>query len=204
MSRTEYNPQNKDFTERAHDKARKQVYPHLFPDAINLSYINVDRGKSKVHNVLDRQLGIDLKIEATTPLFDDQPIPIYVQERFREPQYREFQDLTVTKYNNASERVSEVSKIAAQWIVYGYYESTLDEIQEAICVNVPILARELIEGGVDIAEEQNEKEQDFIGIPFKKLDELGALVLHINRIESTQHPIKVDNRQKITAYLSGD
>lgn len=203
MSKTRFDEQRKLKTERAHDAAETQVYPHLFKEDVTIRFTPTDRQENKIHEVMDGQLGIDLKIEVDASLVD-QPIPLYVQERFRDPDYRSYQDLTITKYNNASDRVSEVSKIAAHWIVYGYYESTLHEIQEAICVNVPILARRLIGGDVDIDEKENDKDQDFIGVPFNTLDEIGALVCHLNRTESVKHPITIDNRETITAYPPND
>lgn len=201
MSKTRFDPDRKAETERAHDAAVNQVYPHLFREDVDIKHTPTDRQDSKVHEVMDGQLAIDLKLEVEAPLLE-QRVPLYVQERFRDPQYRTFQDLTVTKYNNASQNVSEVSKIAAQWIVYGYYEDTLHEIQEAVCVNVPILSRRLISGDVNVDENENDKRQDFIGIGFGQLDELGALVCHIDRTESAQHPVKVDNRESITAYAT--
>jgi hypothetical protein len=201
MSRTRFDKDKKRTTERAHDAAVDHVYPHLFRKGVDMEFTPTDRRDSKVHEVMDGQLAIDLKIEVEAPLLE-QKVPLYVQERFRDPQYRSFQDLTVTKYNNASQRVSEVSKIAAQWIVYGYYEDSLDEVQEAVCVNVPILSRRLISGDVELDEKQNCKRQDFIGIGFGRLDEIGALVCHIDRTKSAEYPVTVDNRQTITAYTT--
>lgn len=182
MSRTKFDKDHKQFTEAAHARAREQVYPKLFNQNVRIDFDNTDRGESRVDEILDMRLGVDLRLTVTSDQFN-QSIPIYVQERFRKPEYRHFQDITITKFNHASGEDSEVSKLAAQWLVYGYYESVLDEIQEAVCVNVPVLARAMINGEIDYQQEQNPKRQDFITIPFSQVEQSGAMVKKINRID---------------------
>jgi len=200
MTKTEFSEQNKGFTESAHHAARKQFYPELFKNDTQITYENTDRGSSKIHNVLDRKLGIDLCLYVSNDELD-QKIPLYIQERFRRPKYRRYQDLTITKFNNKSGEVSEVSKMAAQFMVYGYYDSTLSEIQEAVCVNVPILARNIADKNISTGQNQNDKKQDFITVGFDELDRIGALVIKINRVQSQDEPIEIDNREDITAWV---
>lgn len=200
MTRTPFDRDNKDFTEDAHSAARKQVYPHLFSSNAELRFENTDRGDSEEHDILDRKLGIDVRVYASIGGFN-QPVPLHIQERFRRPDYRDFQDLTITKFNQASGEVSELSKIAAQWIIYGYFEPTIEEVQEAICVNVPVLARRLASGAVGYDDSNsNDKGQDFISISFGELDRVGALAFHLDRTQSVNSPVTIDNRQKITAW----
>lgn len=204
MSRTRFDQQNKDFTERAHRAAREQVYPHLFASNTDIRFESVDRGESDVHNALDKQLGVDLRLHVDVPSLG-QSVPMHIQERFREPQYREFQDVTITKFNNASGKESEISKIAAQWLIYGYFEDTLREVQEAVCVNVPILLRRIAAGRVEYGDDKsNDKQQDFINVSFGELDRVGALALHLDRTKSAKTPVTVDRREQITAWSMGD
>jgi len=199
MTRTEFNEQNKGFTESAHHAARQQFYPELFTTDVDISYENTDRGDNEIHDILDQQLGIDLCLYLSNDNVE-QNIPLYVQERFRRPEYRQFQDLTITKFNNASGEVSEVSKMAAQLMVYGYYDSTLNQIQEAICVNVAVLARNILAGNLSTGQNQNDKKQDFITVSFDELERVGALVVKVNRVKSKTNPIEIDNREDITAW----
>jgi hypothetical protein len=204
MSRTEFNKDNKDFTERAHHAAREQVYPHLFTRDPDIEFENVDRGGSDVHDILDQQLGVDVRLHVEVPQLG-QPVPIHVQERFRRPEYRDFQDITITKFNNASGKESEISKIAAQYLIYGYFEGTLNEVQEAVCVNIPVLLRRIAAGCVDYGDENsNDKKQDFVDITFDELDRVGALAFHLDRTNSAAAPVIVDERERITAWSTGD
>lgn len=200
---TPFDDENKDLTDKAHAAARTQVYPHLFAsDDVELEIENVTVDESDVHEILDQRLAIDVIIRATPPGFE-QPVPVYVQERFRRPKYRHHQDITITKFNNKSGEVSEFSKIAAQMFIYGYYEPALDEIQEAICVNTTVLLRQIVDGELGNGERQNPKEQDFITIDFDELREAGATAYHLDRTKDPSSPVTVDRRQNITAYTDG-
>lgn len=204
MSRTPFDEGNKAFTERAHEMAREQVYPHLFPGSAEVEFESVDRGGSDIHDILDRQLGVDVRIHVNVPRLG-QPVPMHIQERFRKPEYRDFQDVTITKFNNKSGERSEVSKIAAQWLIYGYYEDTLREVQEAVCVNIPVLLRRIAAGEIEYEDKsENEKQQEFINIGFSELDRVGALAFHLDRTESKDAPITIDRREKITAWSVGE
>lgn len=202
MTRTRFNKNNKGFTERAHEAARKQVYPEFFQSDVPLNIENTDRGDCKEHNILDRSLGIDVRVHADVEALG-QTVPLHIQERFRRPSYRKFQDLTITKFNHASGEESELSKIAAQWLIYGYYDDTVNEIQEAICVNVPILARRIASNQIDYKDKkQNEKKQAFISIDFDELQRAGVLSFHIEPAESATNKPKIDNRGDITAWAN--
>lgn len=198
--RTEFDEVNKAFTDRAHEAAKEQVYPHLFKNSdVELSVESVAKENDSASKALDLSYGIDVVVTADIPELGA-CIPVYVQERFRRPKWRDEKDITVTKHNNASGEPSELTKIAAQQFIYGYYEPTLDEVQEAICVNVPVLLRQIADGMVSWGEKQNPKEQDFVTIDFSTLHEEGAAAFHLDRTESQKRPVCVDRRQDITAY----
>lgn len=201
--RTPFDDANKELTDKAHEAAREQVYPHLFAsEDVDLDVKTVADGSSHEHDVLDKRLAIDVIVHATPPQFE-QSIPVYVQERFRRPEYRHHQDITITKFNNKSGEVSELSKIAAQQFIYGYYEPKLDEIQEAVCINTTVLLRQIADGVLGTGEDRNDKAQDFITVTFDELRESGAVAFHIDRTVSAKHPVIVDKRQDITAYSNG-
>jgi hypothetical protein len=201
--RTKFNRDNKDFSDFAHEAAQSQIYPYLFEGDSEINITSVAMNNDAESKKLDLQYGIDVIVEINVPKLNS-TIPVYVQERFRRPKWRDEQDITITRHNHASGEPSELSKIAAQQFIYGYYEPTLDEIQEAICVNVPILLRKIADGKLLCGEQQNPKEQDFLTIGFEELHEEGATVFHIDRTESTHEPVTVDRRQDITAYSAND
>jgi hypothetical protein len=197
--KTEFDKANKDFTDLAHEAARSQVYPHLFQSDGEIEITSIAMSDNSGVKKLDLQYGIDVIVEINVPQLNS-TVPVYVQERFRRPKWRDEQDITITRHNNASGKPSELSKIAAQQFIYGYYEPTLGEIQEAICVNVPVLLRKIIDGALLCGEKQNPKKQDFVTIGFDELHKHGATAFHIDRTESTHDPITIDRREDITAY----
>lgn len=202
--RTEFDDRNKSFTDAAHQAAKEQVYPHLFNDeSVEVSFQSVAADGASDANWLDLQQGVDVVVDAYVPALGG-TVPVYVQERFRRPKWRSEQDITITKHNHASDVPSELSKIAAQQFIYGYYEPTLDEVQEAVCVNVPVLLRAIADGDLCYDKQQNPKRQDFLTIGFDELREHGALAFHVDRTQSTSDPVIRDRRQDITAYSGGD
>lgn len=199
--KTRFDDANKEFSDFAHEAACSQVYPHLFKSEVDVEVTSVAMGEGDASGSkrLDLRYGVDAIAEADIPELGS-TVPMYVQERFRRPKWRDEQDITITRHNHASGEPSELSKIAAQQFIYGYYEPTLDEIQEAICVNVPVLLRKIADGTLLCGEQQNPKEQDFLTIGFDQLHKKGATVFHIDRTKSKNDPVTVDRREDITAY----
>jgi hypothetical protein len=201
--RTRFDEKNKQFTDDAHEAAKEQVYPHLFKNnGADIDVRSIAADADVEAKFLDLQYGIDVVVEIEVAELDA-TVPVYIQERFRAPEYRHYQDLTITKHNNASGEPSELSKIAAQQFIYGYYQPVLDEIQEAVCVNVPALLRRIADGSLLCGEERNEKDQDFVTVPFELLRKKGVIAFHLDRTESKHRPVILDRRENITAYSRG-
>ena len=164
--------------ELGHKKACKSFYPLIFPDAKKIHYTDMFLRKDDVRSqIYDGELCIDyiLEIEGPTGRL---PVPIYVQERFRNPKkFGRYRDLTACEWHRNSDTKGEVYKIAADFYLYGYYDIEADIITEAVWVNVAELKTLWLEGtlSLDKTDYNKGRKEDFCSFPFETLDELGAL-----------------------------
>lgn len=181
MVRTKFDRDHSKFSERAHQAAVRQVYPEMFDGAPEDSVVV----KSPAHMESDEDEQLDMRFKIDRILeseFDDfrGNVPITVQERFRNPEYRRYRDLTITEYNVQSDAESELHGILANIFVYGYYDDDEDEIIEAIAVNIPTLFLALSNRDIDYRRNTNPKNQDFISFRFEDLHAIGAVIYHYN------------------------
>lgn len=171
MTRTRHDEPHHDFTNRAHRAARKQIYPYIVGvesyDRLKFEDTDFSTPEGKL---LDGEHGIDRIVHCKYPYLDDF-VSYGVQERFRvpKPRYSNYFDLTITKFNNASGKKSELSKLHAQIFVYGYYDEAKKEFSRTIACNTYFMIRYIGAGVIGYGQNANEKEQDFITIPFKDL-----------------------------------
>lgn len=184
MVRTKFDVEHSKFSENAHQAAVEQVYPDVFTDAPEDTV--VVKSPSHLASEEDKQLDLRYKIDRVFEAeFDDfrGNVPITVQERFRNPEYRRYRDLTITEYNVQSDAESELHGILANLFVYGYYDEDEDEIVEAIVVNIPTLFLALANRDIDYRRNTNPKNQDFISFRFEDLHAIGAVIYHYNPAE---------------------
>lgn len=177
--RTEYEPEKAAFSQKAHIAAQEQFYPLLFNVASsNLQYEDVtfkNNEKDLRHKILDGEMGVDRIIYVTVPKLNA-PLSFTVQERFREIKYQNYQDITITEYNYASEQKSELYKLSAAFFVYGYYDKDTNSIKQAIMLFPSELLLAIVKGDIFIEDiKKNPKEQTFITISFNKLREKGLI-----------------------------
>lgn len=158
------------FSSFAHYKAREVLYPSLFSvPHYDLEYENIELSKSERERILDGELGVDRIIKVKR---DDllSKIPFTIQERFKSPKYSHFRELTITKFNHASNKLGELSKLCAGFFVCGYYNKEQNQLLETVIVNVPKLLIAIANNEVDYNEiYYKEKEQSFIAIHFDHL-----------------------------------
>src|SRR5690606_949221 len=110
------------------------------------------------------------------------PIRISVQERFRKPEDMRYGDVTITEWNLATQRPSELHKLDAQLFVYGFYDDHRDQIVFATAIDVLRMQWMLCRGEIEYSR-RSRIDQHFIGLPFKRLKDLGAsLFTHDGRI----------------------
>lgn len=179
---TRFEQHNQDFSDKAHAAAQSLVYPKLFNcdrEAMEFDRASVSDGGEKA--ILDGQMGVDRLVKVTVRGFRN-PIEHTVQERFRRPGYRTFRDVTITEWNHASDRPSELYKIKSGIFVYGYYDDTRGVFGEVIAVDVTAFLVAMTAGRLPYGRNQNKKRQDFICVTFDALHEANLVVWHSNTV----------------------
>lgn len=206
MARTPIDKCHELYSRLAHKIAEKKIYPPFFPTATKLNF--VDTGMSGRHpnrNLLDGDLKIDYFVHVCSDIncskSHDRPKHFFrtdsqrysFQERWREPSYRSYQDLTLTRRNQISDVVSELHKINTDFMLYGYclnpkprlpngrYDINGDfdpkDILQAIIINVANLKKQFIDGNIKMADDKgNEKSQLFSAFSFRDLISKGIAV----------------------------
>jgi len=165
--RTEFEQKNSKFSDKAHIAAQTQLYPKLFnvtPDKI--VYEDVTLSEDPRHKILDAEMAVDrvLSISMGTLRF---PITYTVQERFRRPQYKKYQDITITECNLNSGVKSELYKLSGGLFVYGYFNENTNMIEQFIVLCSSELLYKIVRGDLKKwSVETNRKNQTFITIKF--------------------------------------
>lgn len=178
MTRTRFDPSHAQFSHCAHAAARELVYPALFgfpPGAI--TYVSPDSWNTAAYQELDTRHGIDKVIQITAPDFFA-PLSVTVQERFRQAQYADRRDITLTEFNRESGEPSELYKIKAQLFVYGYYDPASRRFPEVLAVNVGRLLLRLCQAAIPFQRGVNPKQQDFLCLLFDDLLRAGVVEWH--------------------------
>lgn len=174
---TPFSDDNKDFTNVAHNAARRDIYPALFPHAHYISFVEqLDVKEDAVWSMLDGKLGID-RIAEVYGGTAAHPLTFTVQERFRRAQYASYRDVTITKFNTETEMPSELHKLGAQLFIYGYYDDSSDKFVDFVVINTVRMIRALIGGLTYRTGFNNRSKQSFISIAFNDLEQHGILEL---------------------------
>ncbi len=170
--KTSFSQANWDLTQAAHLAAQTQVYPRLWPNATKLQFVD------KTKSVMDLEYAIDCIVAVSVDGFR-YPLKFFIQERFREVNYSlDYTDVTVTERNIISDLPSELHKIAAHYLVYGYYDKRSGEIVDAVVVNVAQMLTGIAGGVIRYTREsRSSKDQYFIAIEFDELERNNALTL---------------------------
>lgn len=167
------------FTKRAHLAAQQQFYAPMFP-GLPLAF------EDTVDTVRDLGYAVDC-IAAVTVGDLRAPLRFAVQERWREPEFMRFGDITVTEWNLPSARPSELHKLGAHLFVYGFYDSTQDRIVAGVAVDVVVLLRALALGEVRYTR-RTRVDQTFLAFDVRKLRSVGAVVFSVdNRDNQALH-----------------
>lgn len=172
---TPYSSQNQTFSNQAHAQAREDIYPLIFNRPKDqLRYPQLDDAQKRDYDMgIDRTIGVEVAgLHA--------PIHFSVQERFRRPRYAECRDVTFTVVNHNSGLLSELHKIEAAMMLYGYFDLERHQFIEAICLRVPIFKEYLVQGTLPFETGLNHRSnQTFYGFKFDDLLKLpGAVKFH--------------------------
>ena len=177
MAKTLYQVENAEFSNTCHELAKIKLYPQLFGvDQSNIVYEeNTLLHESDKGKILDGEMGVDLggrriikkKIGHTT---------FTIQERFRRAHYHTYKDITVTEWNYASNKPSELSKINAGIFVYGYANSSVTDFIEVMAINTTDLILAVTNGNIDYDRRRNKKNQSFLTFTFDELLRRNAIL----------------------------
>lgn len=181
MTATKYEKRNAEFSNAVHNLAQALVYPKLFSAEKESIVYEEDTllGESIRGDILDGEMGIDRVLRVTVPGLNGR-IPFTVQERFRRPAFVEWQDLTITEWNYASNLPSELYKIRANIFLYGYAnaEENPTGFIEVIAVDMTLLLLKIAKKEIEYRNERNTKDQSFLGFRFTDLENAGVVIFH--------------------------
>jgi len=179
--RTNFSSSNAAFSDKAHLAAQTQIYPAVFnTSSENVSYESVtlsDDPTNKRNQILDGEMAVDRKVYVTVNSFPF-PLSYTVQERFRKPKFKKFQDITITEYNTSSGLPSELYKLSGGLFVYGYYDETNDKIEQFVVFSSSALLLSIASGEIKIDRRgfNDRSNQRFIAFKFDTLRNHGLIL----------------------------
>lgn len=165
--RTQHDPANQSFTDAAHEIAKTTIHPHLFVNrGISLERTKLEHGGE--HRIFDGEMAIDVIMRVEVPNYKD-PLVFTVQERFRRIAYAKYQDITITEWNTASNMPSELYKIRANYVLYGYFDQRDASFHSWYLLNTTLMLEDIANGMLPVESRFNNKGQRFITIPIDAL-----------------------------------
>jgi hypothetical protein len=181
MNATPYSENNREFTDKAHEAAKLQVYPLLFGKSFEIKDTKWSSGS--IENILDGQLGIDKLISVPVREWNA-PIRFTVQERWRDPKYEIYHDITITEWNHKTNVAGELYRICAGIFLYGYFDEATNKITYAIAVDVTSLMIKIIRGSFKLKRAGNPRSsQSFACFNINELVRAGIVIMQYNRSE---------------------
>jgi len=177
--KTIYETKNGDFSDKAHKAAQQQLYPKLFDcdfDKLSFESVTLHDSNSERNRILDGELAVDriVKVSIKSVRF---PLSFTIQERFRRVKFMPYQDITITEYNHASNKLSELYKLSGGLFVYGYYNEPKNEIDQFVSFSSSALLLKFVRGSLKMGDmRQNRKRQTFIPITFEDIRESGLML----------------------------
>jgi hypothetical protein len=185
MAKTRYDKHNGDFSNRAHEAAKRLLYPSIFNVPFSaLEFESTLLEQDAKSKLLDGQMGIDRLVRVRV---DSLPAPLEfaIQERFRRVRFMNYKDLTITEWNYASGIKSELYKIKAGMFLYGYYDEQTSSFPDAICINTDGLKYALISGNISYVRRRNKKQQSFLAFKFVNLHDASVVMYrHLNKAKT--------------------
>lgn len=174
--KTPYSIDNANFSQSAHMAARQCIYPAIFPNADTLTFEDTLLEMSDRARLLDGEMAIDRIVKVSVSSLH-MPLTFTFQERFRKPQYANYRDITITEWNNKTNRPSELYKIEADYFLYGYFNPTNTNFVDWIVVNVPALKMAIANDGIRYSWNENPRSlQRFACFSFSGLADARLIV----------------------------
>lgn len=179
--RTNFSSSNSAFSDQAHIAAQTQLYPLVFnASSENITYESVTISESpedQRNKILDGEMAVDRMVTVTVDSFPF-PLSYTVQERFRKPKFRKYQDITITEYNHSSGLPSELYKLSGGLFVYGYFNEELNLIEQFVVFSSSSLLVKLASGELkpDCRKTNPRSNQSFIGFNIDSLRKHGLIL----------------------------
>lgn len=160
-TRTRYAPEDGQFSVDMHKKAQSQLYPKIYRMPIEDLSFNPLTNASE-----DLDEGIDLEVEVTVRGRGfRQPFTDHWQERFRRLENcRGLDDVTITEWNNTTNKPSEFYKIRATLFHYAKYDKEADRFPYAVAFYVHPALMRVRDGTLPFERFVNAKNQTVITI----------------------------------------
>lgn len=180
-----------DFAEMAHKTATREFYPEFATDWGALDYELVETsalGSGSEFAFLDQRLGIDVVMRIMTEKFPE-PIPLFVQERWRRVKYAGFREVTMTHSKPGNGLPAQITRMIAPLFVYGYYHSGENRLYETLVIDMmkmyKLLATDVLETN-EVRVVANDTRM--IAISFDELIENDAVLFHFR----PEMPVELD------------
>jgi hypothetical protein len=174
---TAYSARNQRFSDEAHLAAQSQIYPALFNvEQDQIRFTTTSLGLGEKERILDGEMAIDRILSLKVKWFPAE-IEFTIQERFRKKQYMSFQDLTITEWNNTTNRKSELFKLNAGIFVYGYFDDEKKTMLDWIAVDTGKLLHRLVIKEPLVKRGLNPRSnQSFLTFKFEHLTKAGVVL----------------------------
>ena len=150
--------------------------------------------------ILDGQMAVDRLVKVTVSGFR-RPIEYTVQERFRRHGFSKYRDITITEWNHASGKPSELYKIKCDVMTYGYYHEQNNAFGEVVAIDVAAFKMALTRGEISYIRKQNPKRQDFICIGFDDLHDAGVVFAHLNEQNTARREFVAISDAELAEYF---
>jgi hypothetical protein len=190
MSQTPFDPKQKEGTDRIHREWRDTIYPAIF--RLQKQDVTYDDEETEVKKELDYQYGCDRVLWIKHPNMRA-PMKYTAQERFRDEKFQRYQDLTVTEWNNITNKPSELYKLAAAlFFTYGYYNHAVNRLIEVVVVNCPNMINCIINGSLKHTNDKPNyrSSQTFRTYKFDDLKRLDLVLLHWREINEVRKRLR--------------
>lgn len=177
-----FDPRRKEDTDTAHQWALDQLYPRIFGAGYEIENVAYDKKNPDQRcHAFDCLLGVDSVVHLSIQKpYPERKMILTVQERFRDKQYQNYEDITITDGNNATGNLSESSKLAAHLFLYGYVDKEQGCFTDAIAVNVEAMVSAIHKQQIIPKRNNgNQLEQPFLLIPFLDLHRVKAIRWHM-------------------------
>lgn len=179
---TPFSNDNADFTNKAHQAARWQVYPMLFRLPIdNLEFESTLLNMGERERQYDGEMAIDRIVKVKPATFDIQPLGFTIQERFRKPKFAKYKDITITEWNPISNKPGELYKLQAQLFMYGYYNEANNSFIDVVVFDVAKTLMGICNKSLKYSRGVNPRtKQPFVTIKFDDLSKEKCLLFKLS------------------------